>query len=326
MPDSTADPSVLIVVLNWNSHEETLTAVESIAAMSYANCSTVVIDNGSTDGSVKELSKIEGERVRLVSSPANLGFTGGCNLGIEVALRDGYDYVWLLNNDATTEAGTLASLVRVAEEDEKIGLVSPLIASLQEPAKLLNAGGLYEPETPYYYSTKAMETAREWAAKYPERVMLQGTALLVRVAMVREIGMLDDGFFAYFEDTDLSLRSIKAGYRNAVDFGAVVYHKEKTLDAKYHELKPYYWYYMARNEIRFWKKHAGFRARLRPLWWQYGAQLRYLRELKAAESRRAILAGLWDGWLGRTGIYREERRMPRIFGRIIEMHSEVYKG
>jgi GT2 family glycosyltransferase len=324
--DSSESPSVLIVVLNWNSYEETITAVKSISSMDYPNCRTVVIDNGSMNNSAEQLEKVVSDRVEFIPLPENLGFTGGCNVGLDLALRNGDDYVWLLNSDAVTDVNTLSSLVRVAEADKTIGLVSPMIASLDEPSKLLNVGGIYEPEIPYYRSTKDIHKAREWAASCPERIMLQGTALLIRVSMVRQIGPLDPEMFAYWEDTDISLRSIKAGFRNVVDFGSTIYHKEKTIDGRYHDLKPHYWYYMARNEIRFWKKHANFKARLKPLWWQYGGLLEYLKHPNVSDtSRQAILAGLWHGWLSRTGSYHRDIRMPRILGRLIELHSRVRK-
>jgi len=324
--DPAKSPSVLIVVLNWNSYQETLAAVESISAMDYTNCKTVIIDNGSKDNSVEELTKIVDGRTKLIKLPENLGFTGGCNFGLDLALQNGNDYVWLLNNDAVADANTLTSLVRVAESDKTIGLVSPMIASLQEPSKLLNVGGRYEPEIPEFRSTKDIHKAREWAVICPEKITLMGTALLIRVDMIRQIGPLDHELFAYWEDIDLSLRSIKAGFRNVVDFESIVYHKEKTIDGKYYELKPHYWYYMARNEIRFWKKHANLKSRLKPLWWQYGTQLGYLKHLNADEkSRQAILSGLWHGWLNRTGAYREDVHMPRILGRMVELHSRLRK-
>jgi GT2 family glycosyltransferase len=326
VPDLAKSPSVLIVVLNWNSCEETIAAIKSISAMDYQNCRTVIIDNGSTDHSIEELEKIVNDRVQFIKLPENRGFTGGCNVGLDLALRNGDDYVWLLNSDAVTDVNTLSSLVRVAEEDRTIGLVSPMIASLDEPSKLLNVGGCYEPAIPYYYSTKDLHKAREWAATFPERIMLVGTALLIRVDMVRKIGPLDLEMFAYWEDTDLSLRSIKAGFRNVVDFGSIIYHKEKTVDGEYHELKPHYWYYMARNEIRFWKKHANFKSRLKPLWWQYGGLLEYLQHPKVSDiSRQAILAGLWHGWISRTGSYQGDIHMPRVLGRLIELHSRLRK-
>lgn len=326
--DPAKSPSVLVVILNWNSPDETLTAVESVLKMDYPNCNIVVVDNGSTDDSVAVLETITNSRVRLIKSPINTGFTGGCNLGLKLALQNDVDYVWLLNNDSVVNPETLSSLVELAEGDPAIGLVSPMVASLQDPSKLLNAGGLYTPEIPIFTSTKKLEEARKWAASKADRVMLMGTALLVRVAMIRKIGVLDPAMFAYWEDTDLSLRSIKAGFRNALDFNSTIYHKEKSAaGADAHEMKPHYWYYMARNEIRFWKKHTELSKRARPLWWAYGNQLDNLKLLRGNEvSRQAILAGLWDGWRNKTGAYHSGRRMPRLLARAIERHSESRKA
>lgn len=313
---------VVIVILNWNSVDDTLAAVDSVLKMNYPNYDLVIIDNGSTDDSVEKLAKIEDGRVKLIRSPENLGFTGGCNLGFDWALEHGADYVWLLNSDAVTEADTLSSLVEVAEADPAIGLVSPLIASLQVPSRYIFAGGFFDPEVPLYNTTRDRETALEWTSKHSTNVVLLGTALLVRVELIRRIGKLDENFFAYFEDIDFSMRSNNAGFRNVVDFGSTVSHTEKFPADRPQDIKPHYWYYLARNEIRFWKKYAGFKARLRPLWWSYLLQLKLMNTVNAnKESRQAILSGMWDGWLNKTGPYKANRRMPSLVAGPIAMHS-----
>ena len=322
-PDRRSDAkSVLIVILNWNSPKETLAAVESVLRMDYTNYRVVVIDNGSTDDSVEVLSKIEDSRVELIASPENLGYTGGCNLAFATALENNNDYVWLLNNDAVTEVNTLSSLVRVAEGDVTIGLVSPMIASLQRPSVFIYAGGFFNAQVPSFETTRDREQASSWATDHPNNIVLLGTALLVRVALIRRIGMLDDRFFAYWEDLDFSMRSNEAGFRNAVDFTSIVLHNEKFPTDRPQDIKPHFWYYLARNEIRFWKKHASFIGRLKPLWWAHGHQLKHLNLLNGAEtSRRAILSGMWDGWLNRTGPFHAENQMPRFAARVVELHS-----
>jgi hypothetical protein len=314
--------SVVIVILNWNSADDTLAGVESVLRMDYPNFHLVIVDNGSTDDSIEKLTKIEDGRVELIQSGENLGFTGGCNLGFDWALEHGADYVWLLNSDAVTEVGTLASLVGVAEADPTIGMVSPLIVSLQEPSRMIYAGGFYNSNLPSCNMTRDIETGKRWVTEHPKEVLLLGTALLVRVELIRRIGKLDQVFFAYWEDIDFSIRSNEAGFRNAVDFTSTVSHCEKFPTDRPQDIKPHFWYYIARNEIRFWKKHAGFRARIKPLWWAYQLQLNHMNLVHGAEaSRQAILAGMWDGWLNRTGPYRANGRMPRMAARMIELHS-----
>src|SRR4051794_24273822 len=95
-------PLVLIVMLNWNSADETRVALESVRRMSYPNFRVLIVDNGSQDGSNVELRRMVGGRVELLESLINTGYTGGCNLGLGHALEIGADYVWLLNNDAVT--------------------------------------------------------------------------------------------------------------------------------------------------------------------------------------------------------------------------------
>lgn len=314
--------SVVVVILNWNSVNDTLSAVESVLRMDYSNYRLVIIDNGSTDDSVRELAKIEDGRVKLIRSSENLGFTGGCNLGFDWAIENGADYVWLLNNDAITEAGTLSSLIRMAESDPAIGLVSPILASLEHPSRFIYTGGFYNAQIPSCDMTRDVEIGGKWVREHSAQVLLLGTALLVRVELIRRIGKLDNEFFAYWEDVDFSMRSNAAGFRNAVDFTSIIFHREKFPADRPQDIKPHFWYYLARNEIRFWKKHAGMLARLRPLWWAYQLQLQHMNLVMGVEaSRQAILCGMWDGWLNRSGAYRGNGRMPRLVARAIERHS-----
>jgi GT2 family glycosyltransferase len=322
LPPQSNAKSVLIVILNWNSPEETLSAVASVLEMDYPNYRVVIIDNGSTDDSVEVLQKIEDSRVELICAPENLGFTGGCNLGFERALKYGSDYVWLLNSDAVTEVRTLSSLVKVAEGDSRIGLVSPLIASLQRPSIFIYASGFFHAEIPSFETTRDKQVAMRWATEHSDQILLLGTALLVRVDLIRRIGMLNADLFAYWEDNDFSVRSNQAGFRNVVDFTSTVYHSEKFPTDNPEEIKPHFWYYNARNEIRFWKMHAGLIPRMRPLWWAYQLQLEHMKLVNGSEAaREAILCGMWDGWMNRTGPYRADRRMPRLIARVVEMHS-----
>ena len=315
---------VLIVILNWNSPDRTLAALESVLKMDYTNYHVLVIDNGSVDNSFEVLSKIKDSRVELIASPRNLGYTGGCNCGFAAALESDADYVWLLNNDAVTEVNTLSSLVRVAEGDVQIGLVSPMIASLQRPAIFIYAGGFFNAQIPAIETTRDKEKATRWAAEHRDNIILLGTALLVKVDLIRKIGILDANLFAYWEDHDFSMRSNEAGFRNVVDLTTKVYHSEKFPADRPQDIDPHFWYYLARNEIRFWKKHAGLISRIRPLWWAYHHQLNNLRLLNGGEpSKRAVLSGMWDGWLNRNGPYLAERQMPGSVARLIQRHSRA---
>src|SRR5207245_368416 len=108
------------------------TAVESVLKMDYPHFNVLIVENGSTNNSAAELRRITSDRVELLDSTVNNGYTGGCNLGFARAMEIGADYVWLLNNDAVVAPETLSSLVTLAQSDPKIGLATPVIASLDE--------------------------------------------------------------------------------------------------------------------------------------------------------------------------------------------------
>ena len=100
---SLSEPRVSIVILNWNSYEVTLDCLLSLRKMDYRNFEVVLVDNGSIDGSPAKLLQSVPE-IRLIRNETNLGFAGGCNVGMRDALRRGTDYVLLLNNDTIVAA------------------------------------------------------------------------------------------------------------------------------------------------------------------------------------------------------------------------------
>ena len=124
-------------------------------------------------------------------------------------------------------------------------------------AFLTFAGGICNVEDGIYDETNDPEEARRWAETYPGKTLALGTAMLVRMELVKKIGMLDECFFAYYEDIDYNARSIAAGYRNVVDERTVIRHFEKNRNTHPLQMRPHYWYYMARNGTRFWRKHLG---------------------------------------------------------------------
>lgn len=315
-------PLVVIVLLNWNSAEETMAAVTSVERMDYPNYRILIVDNGSEDDSLERLRPLARDGIELLESPVNTGYTGGCNLGMRRALERNADYVWLLNNDAIVDKGTLSSIVELAETDEAIGLVTPLIAALDED-RLTFAGGVISIPKGLYNETHDPAVAAEWSAKYPDAGLVIGTAMLARAELIRKIGLLDERFFAYFEDIDYSARSTGAGFRNVVDANSTVRHLEKNRNTRPLEIKPHYWYYMARNESRFWRKHLGLKGSLRQVWYSFNGFLRHRNRVKDAkpESAEAILAGLWDGWMDRGGAYRGGARMPGPVAALVRAYS-----
>lgn len=310
-------PLVYIIVLNWNSGEDTLRCLASLELQTYPNFRLLVVDNGSTDGSVAVLRGL-GARATLIASETNRGYTGGNNLGIARALAEGAAYIWLLNNDALVTPDTLARLIAVAEVDPGIGLLSPLVYDDQDRAVVQFAGGRFDLNAPSYTPTEDVTDGQSWQAADPRRMALWGTAMLVRRALVEKIGLLDDRIFAYWEDIDYSIRSALAGFRNVMVFDAVIFHGVKPTIRSLEDVKPYYWYFMTRNEFLMWRKFCPLKKYLRAALWTILRQSRQIENMKESPAHvNAVLAGLWDGLLGKGGPYQPSRTLAPFGGKAI---------
>ena len=293
-----SSPVVCVVILCWNSYADTARCIAAVRAQTYTPCRILVIDNGSADGSA---ARLRGHaEIELVALTHNTGYTGGNNIGMAHAFAQGADYVWLLNGDAIAEPPTLATLVAHAEADPTLGLVSPLLRA--QAGEVVFACARFDLAIPAYQPTEDVTEAMAWHAAAPDRIVLHGTALLIRRALWERIGGLDDAFFAYWEDVDYSIRAALAGFRNTTVFTAAVGHDPKPSKTAPDSIRPHVYYYVARNEILLWRKHAGGARRLKALLWNLSAHLHQVALMPAyRDGVEAILAGLWVGWRGRSG-------------------------
>ncbi|MDR3415937.1 MAG: glycosyltransferase family 2 protein [Nevskia sp.] len=299
-------PQVATIILNWQDAEQTLRCIAAAAATTYPNQCLYVFDNGATDASRVALAPLAGQAV-LLENPVNLGYTGGNNRAITRALADGAEYVWLLNSDAITGPAVLASLVALAEADPDVGIVTPLIRDNPQAAHCEFAGALADFQACAVETTGDSATGREWQDRFPDRFVVVGTAMLLRRRLIETIGLFDEQMFAYAEDTDYAIRSLRAGFANRVDFAVEVYHQAKS-DIR----QPHGYYYMNRNAVRLWRKHVGRLGGLRALAAVANRALRDVERFTDGHERQtdAALAGLWDGIRGVTGAYDPDRRMP----------------
>lgn len=303
-------PLVHIIILNWNGFEDTLRCIASLEGQTYPNFRIIIVDNGSTDGSIQAFSGLS-DRVTLQALPENLGFTGGNNYALPRGFERGAEYVWLFNNDAVAAPDVLARLVAGCEADRAIGLATPLVLEPDGHSTIHAGCGLFDLSVPDYVPSCDVKQAEDWQIRFPDRIAVHGTALLVRRSLFQAIGGLDDVFFAYWEDIDYSIRSARAGFRNIVVRDAIVYHAAKPTQTDPGIIKPHYYYFMSRNELLMWRKFCSPVKFLKAVLWGLRRQLRQVVRMPGNTAGiDAILAGLWHGWLGRGGPYNPARRMP----------------
>lgn len=236
-----APPLVTVVVVTINKLDLLRSCLESLCRQDYAAFETVVVDNGS-DEDVQGFVSRGFPGVRTVRLKTNQGFAGGNNRGIETARGQ---YVALLNNDAVASCEWLTSMVAAAESDPGVGAVGSIIIDGNRPQVLDSCGVGIALDG---MSRQAMRGAPVPELPCPKEVLLfSGCACLLRMAALKEVGLFDEDFFAYCEDTDLGLRLRRAGWKTVVSPGAYVHHFYSMTGGKF-SLQKVFW--VERNH--FW--------------------------------------------------------------------------
>ncbi len=214
-------PKIFIIILNYNGKDVIKNCLASVFKIDYPDFEVVLVDNNSADGSF-EFAKANFSKAHFIKNEENLGYAAGNNAGIRFALERMADYILLLNNDTEVEKDFLTRLVEKAEKDEKIGIASPVIFN-GHTRQVWFCGGKIN-----WRAMRTEHSQKILVEDFYETGFATGCAMLVRAAVFKEIGLLDEDFFLYWEDADFSARSRRAGFKNIVVVGSWVYHFEKS--------------------------------------------------------------------------------------------------
>lgn len=218
---------VAAVVVNWQQPELTLQCLDSLPALG-DDCATFVVDNGSRDDSVDtiadwcrdhfaEASPQDAATARAVTVALdqNRGFAAGNNAALELILaEDRFDWVWLLNNDTRAEPEALAALLERARSEPRLGIVGSTL--LRPDGRIQCAGGYrYQPALTTIsaqYGNAALADIAEADERALHLDYIAGASMLIRTALLRETGLLDERFFLYCEELDLARRAQTKGW------------------------------------------------------------------------------------------------------------------
>jgi GT2 family glycosyltransferase len=298
MTDST--PRVSIILLNWNQPDFTLACLKSLEQVDYPSFDVIVVDNGSVDGSPAQIRNAY-PNVELIENGSNLGFAGGNNVGVRRALDKGADYLLLLNNDTEVAADLLRKLVDVGESDPRIGAVGPKIYYF-DPANVIWSGGGAVDGRGQPRHLRENEVDTELDEPLDDVDYVTGCAFMVKRAVVERVGVLDERFFIYFEETEWCSRIKRAGFRIVYVPQARMWHKismvQRTTSRRY-------LYLMTRNRLLYLRlSGAGVRAIglatidiLRTVAsWTLKPQHRDMRPFSTA-----LMRGMWHFAVGRYG-------------------------
>jgi GT2 family glycosyltransferase len=238
--------SVSIIVVNWNGEHLLDECLSSLEKQSYKNLEIIVVDNGSTDGSIQVL-KQWGPVVKVVSLSENKGFTGGNIEGLKIARGE---YIALFNNDAVADPNWLRELVSAMDEDEKVGICASKLIIYDQPDTIDSAGdGCVT--SGHGIKRGNRESINNFTKK--EYVFgACGAAVLYRRTMIDDIGFFDRDFFLNCDDTDMNFRAQLMGWKCVFIPTAVVLHRVSATIGGGSDLGVYY---SSRNDECVWIKN-----------------------------------------------------------------------
>lgn len=300
--------NISVILLNWNSFAHTRACLNSLlkCASSPFKVRFLVVDNGSTDGS---LEKLRGEfcgAVEFLANVRNLGYAGGNNLGIRKALNDGTDLVLLLNNDTTVDENFLFAMHDAVMRHPNHQLFGAKIFYHRRPHTLWYAGGGYTDWLAKVWQNGMNEADGPPYQSADEISFITGCCLMIRREAFERIGYLDNDLYLYSEDLDFCMRAKRAGLRLLFVPDARLWHHLGAF--RDGELSPLYLYYQTRNRYVVFGRERGMMYRL----WLAVLQIALYSGMRTlyflvsrnrlwAQQIRALWHGCLDGFLHRLG-------------------------
>jgi GT2 family glycosyltransferase len=217
-------PLVSVVVVNFNGRESLLQCLLSVRKSVYSNFETVIVDNGSRDGSLDEVTRTFGDdpRIKMVRCNANLGLARARNLGVQVANGR---IIAFLDNDAVPDARWLAEVVKVFTGDNTIGACQSKLLTMKDPTRFDCAGDYL---TQFGFLLRRVEYGTADTGQFDtvqEIFSAKGASIIVRRDVLHQVDGFDPDYFMFVEETDLCWRIWLTGFRVLYIPNSVVYHR-----------------------------------------------------------------------------------------------------
>ncbi len=263
-------PKIAIIILNYQGLENTLSCLDSLRRVKSGNfkIETIVVDNGSGDGSAEALSRLQD--IHLISLERNLGYSGGNNAGIKEAIKRGADYLLILNNDTLVDSNLLTELLSGAK---KADIISPKIYFAKgfefhknrykttDLGKIIwYAGGKIDWQNIIGIHVGVDEVDRGQFATSKEINYATGACMFVKRKVWEKIGYFDEKYFLYLEDMDFCVRAKKANLSIMFAPQAIIWHKNAGSAGGSGSLLQDY--YITRNRLLFAIKYAKLKTKL----------------------------------------------------------------
>ncbi len=294
---------ISVIILNYNGKKLLKECLDSLRVQSFRQFEAILVDNGSSDGSVDYLRE-NYPWVRIVALSENLGFAGGNNRGFAVSCGE---YIVTLNNDTKVSENFLEELLKVAEKSCKTGIVAAKMLDYHK-RDMIDSVGIYPASNGTAVSIGAGEADR---GQYDRERYIFGAcagAALYRRSMISETGFFDPEFFAYYEDMDLAWRAVLAGWRALAAPKGVAYHIHSATSGRMSDFTVYHTH---RNKWRTIVKN-----------WPFPLIARHLPEILLHDAASILLAAVkgrgWAAIKARISVIAD-------FRAILEKRREIRK-
>lgn len=253
-------PKILIIILNWNGKKDTLECLSSIQKISYGNFETLIVDNGSTDGSAAAIKK-QFPSVKIIETGQNLGYAEGNNVGMRYGMEQKADFLFILNNDTIVDEAILTRFIEGFKKEPQAGILGAKIYLYEQPDRLDHLGGKWNKKTFSFdlIGYRQLDDSTLWG-DMQELDYVCGAGFMIRKEVILQIGMLEPQFFVYWEDSDFCFRARKAGFKVMTCPKAKLLHK---VSASFTGGKPHTSYFFSRNRLLWIERNLSRKEKLR---------------------------------------------------------------
>ncbi len=298
--------NVSVIILNWNGRHLLERCLNAVLAQDYPDFHTIIVDNGSEDGSPRWIAR-HYPHLTLIRNPTNRGFAAANNQAIRATTSP---YVVVLNNDTEVEPGWLSSLVSAAEAAPDVGMCASKIL-LDHPPHPIDSAGITVDWAGTAWNRDHGRPDTPGETDPVEVFGPSGASALYRRAMLHQIGLFDEDYFAYYEDVDLAWRAQLAGWRCLYVPTSRVYHIHSATLGHH---APYKQYLLSRNKVWTILKNYPAPAILAMLPLILSVDLIALLHAwhRSPQLGRSALRGRLDAWRALPLILRKRGRVQRL--------------
>lgn len=243
-----------IILVNYNGMQDTIDCIQSILNSKNMdfNFSIIVVDNNSK---LDDLSSIERSYPSVIGikNTENLGFSGANNIGIQYALKQNYEYIMLLNNDTIVDENMIDILMK---ECVKNTIVAPLMLYYDDPNKIWYAGGKISRVTGNNYHLEMGKYIKDISLEKKECTFITGCCMFAHSSTFETIGLLNDEYFMYCEDTEFCIRATLKKCKMIFVPDAKLWHKISSSSGG--SFSPFSIYYCTRNRLKYVQEYKKY--------------------------------------------------------------------